>query len=438
MMMAMRRYTLALPLLAILPGFAQTAKEEMVPMRDGVRLATSIYLPEGNGPWPVVLTRTPYGKDMMYGPATHKPYLERGYARVVQDVARQVQIAKASTPPSPNDMEDGYDTIEWIAKQPWSNGKVGMVGPSAMGIATDLAAMTAPPHLVTGFVNVASGTRFQHTELSGRRFPAESQRRVAAPPGSPSARRSATDHPHLRRRSAHAGHAPVLRKHQHSDVQRRRVVRHFSRGNIDAFMGSQDHGGPEARGNQKLMMGAFGHGALKGDLKYPADAGNLNGGDTLRWFDYWMKGIDNGIMKEPAVRYYMMGDTFDKSAPGNQWRTAASWPPAATATSYYLTAAHALSTAKPSGHASLSYVSDPKNPIPAIGGNNLMMDRGPMDQRKVSSRADVLKFETEPLKQAVEIAGPLSAEPARCRPTPKTRTSSSSWWTCIPTGMKRW
>ena len=119
----------------------------------------------------------------------------------------------------------------------------------------------------------------------------------------------------------------------------------FEQGTLDSFTVLQTEGGPRARGNQKLMMGAFGHGALKGDLKYPADAGNLNDGDTIRWFDYWLKGIDNGVMKEPAVRYYVMGDSFDKSAPGNTWRTADSWPPPCTATSYYLTESHTLSTA---------------------------------------------------------------------------------------------
>jgi putative CocE/NonD family hydrolase len=184
----------------------------------------------------------------------------------------------------------------------------------------------------------------------------------------------------------------------------------FEQGTLDSFTALQTEGGPKARGNQKLMMGAFGQGALKGDLKYPAEAGNLNEGDAIRWFDYWLKGIDNGVMKEPAVRYYVMGDTFDKSAPGNTWRTADSWPPPSTATSYYLTQSHTLSSVKPSGAGKLSYVSDPKDPVPAIGGNNLMMDRGPMDQRKVSNRADVLKFETEPLKEAVEIVGPITAE----------------------------
>ena len=184
----------------------------------------------------------------------------------------------------------------------------------------------------------------------------------------------------------------------------------FLQGSIDSYTMLQTQAGPKARGNQKLMMGAFGHGNLSGDLKYPPDAGNLAMGDVVRWFDYWMKGIDNGIMKEPPVRYYLMGDTFDKSAPGNEWKTASTWPPPSTTTSYYLTASHALSTTKPSAHEQLTYVYDPNDPVPSIGGGNLMMPRGPMDQRKVSTRKDVLKFETEPLKQPVEITGRVAAE----------------------------
>jgi predicted acyl esterase len=86
------------------------------------------------------------------------------------------------------------------------------------------------------------------------------------------------------------------------------------------------------------------------------------------------------VAAQASVRYYVMGDTFDKSAPGNEWRTADRWPPASTATSYYLTESHTLSAVKPTSKGRLSYVSDPKDPVPAIGGNNLMMDRGPMDQ----------------------------------------------------------
>ncbi len=405
----MRRLLIFLPLIAILPAFAQTATEEMVPMRDGIHLATSVYRPEGVGPWPVILTRTPYGKDVMYGPATHRDYLQHGYVRVVQDVRGKFK-SEGKYAAFVDDMEDGYDTVEWIAKQPWSNGKVGMVGPSAMGIASNLAAMAAPPHLTTAFVNVAQGSSFRYSTYPGgvflKNLNEEWLRRQGVPPA---------DVPR-----------PIIRTYD--DDARKRDIRNyldkinipmynvggwydiFLQGNIDNFVDLQARGGPHARGNQKLMMGAFGHGALSGDLKYPAEAGNLNGGDPIRWFDYWMKGVDNGIMKEPAVRYYMMGDTFDKSAPGNQWRTADSWPPTSTATSYYLSASHTLTQSKPAGREKLSYVYDPKDPVPSIGGNNLMMDRGPMDQRKVSGRPDVLKFETEPLKQPIEIAGRVTAE----------------------------
>ncbi len=384
----MRRATLCLPLIAILPAFAQTATEEMVSMRDGVHLATSIYRPDGQGPWPVVLTRTPYGKDAMYGPSTHKAYLEHGYVRVVQDVRGKFK-SEGKYAAFINDMEDGYDTVEWIAKQPWSNGKVGMVGPSAMGIASNLAAMAAPPHLVTAFVNVAQGSSFRYSTYPGgvflKNLNEEWLRRQGVPPAEVP--------------------RPIIRTYD--DDARKRDIRNyldkidipmynvggwydiFLQGNIDNFVDLQARGGPHARGNQKLMMGAFGHGVLSGDLKYPSEAGNLNGGDPIRWFDHWMKGVDNGIMKEPAVRYYMMGDTFDKGAPGNQWRTADAWPPTSTATSYYLSASHTLTQSKPAGHEKQTYVYDPKDPIPSIGGNNLMMDRGPMDQREVSGRADV-------------------------------------------------
>jgi putative CocE/NonD family hydrolase len=105
-----------------------------------------------------------------------------------------------------------------------------------------------------------------------------------------------------------------------------------------------------------------------------------------------------------------MGDTFDPSAPGNVWRNADTWPPRSTATSYYLAAGGTLVTTAPSGNEKASYVYNPNDPAPTAGGNNLGIDRGPMDQRPVSARKDVLKFETAPLASATEIAGPLTAE----------------------------
>ena len=190
----------------------------------------------------------------------------------------------------------------------------------------------------------------------------------------------------------------------------------FLQGNIDNFVGLQTRGGKGARGNQKLVMGAVGHGRIRGDLKYPEDAGRLGAGqeEQLRFFDHWLKGADNGIMDEPAIRYYVMGDTMDESAPGNEWRTADNWPPPAEITPFYLQAGNRLSfdgtrtDGNGDADANLketSYVYDPNDPVPTVGGNNLSLPIGPMDQREVSGRSDVVKFETAPLDYAIEIVG---------------------------------
>jgi predicted acyl esterase len=396
---------------ALLPLYGQLVhaqrppiREEMVAMRDGVRLATSAYLPTGTGPWPVVLSRTPYGKDQGDPAKSEAEYMAHGYARVLQD-ARGKFKSEGKYVPFANDIEDGYDTIEWIAKQPWSNGKVGMVGASALGIATYNAAMSGAPHLLAAFVTVArgysrptGGVPMQHLEAWSRR---------QGVPGADVPRPTFRNYDDAGARDlrAYVGkvNVPFYNVAGWYDI--------FLQGNIDGFNLLQTQGGPTARGNEKLMIGAFGHGNVSGDLKYPADAGRIGGlGDPIRWFDHWLKAIDNGIMKEPTVRYFVMGDTFDKSAPGNDWRTADNWPPRSTATSYYLASGAKLALTRPSVQDKASYAYDPNDPVATRGGNNLMLELGPMDQRPVSGRKDVLKFETDPLKQAVEVAGPVSAE----------------------------
>ena len=161
----------------------------------------------------------------------------------------------------------------------------------------------------------------------------------------------------------------------------------FLQGTVDNFVGLQTRGGDKARGNQKLLMDCFGHGPeLQSELQLPKEARSQRNADLLRWFDYWMKGIDNGIMKEPAVRYWVLGDALDKSAPGNVWRTGDTWPPKSTATSYYLQANAKLSRELPGAEGQESYRYDPRDPAPTAGGNNLNLPKGPFDQRKVSSR----------------------------------------------------
>jgi predicted acyl esterase len=394
---------------------AAELQEVMVPMRDGVKLATNVFLPEGKGPWPVVLSRTPYNK----GPAVEraareKSYTDRGYVRVVQD-CRGRFASEGQYRAFIDDMDDGYDTVEWVAAQPWSNGKVGMIGGSALGITANHAAMSGAPHLVCTVVFVAHGSSYHYSGYPGgvflKNMNEEWLRRQGVPPADVPRPIHRVYDDSFRKRDI----AQYFPKMKTPSINIGGWYDIFSQGNIDAFCGLQERGAAPACGNQKLVMGAFGHGRLAGDLKYPSDAGLRDEELPFRWFDHWLKGVDNGVDREPAVRYYLMGDTFDPDSPGNEWRTSDVWPPKANTTSYYLQAGRKLLASAPTGNPDSAdsrdtFVYDPRNPVPTVGGNNLMLPLGPMDQREVSGRSDVLKYESEPLRQPIEIIGPVTAE----------------------------
>ena len=384
---------------------------EMVAMRDGVKLATDIYLPsEGKGPWPVILTRTPYNKSTALGAGRPTFWTGKGYAIVVQDCRGRFQ-SEGKYMPFMDDHFDGYDAVEWIAKQSWSNGKVGMSGASAMGIAANQASIMAPPHLTAMFVMVAPASAYQHAIYTGGIFRREMNESWLKAQKADDILKLTIEHAkddgylNIREGKLHweKVQVPVYNQGGWYDI--------FGQGNIDNFTGLQSRGGGLAAGNQKLMMGPWGHGAVE-EVKYPANANSmLDMAEQQRWFDYWLKGVSNGVMDEPAIKYYVMGDTTDPKAPGNEWRTAQAWPVPAKTTSFFLNAGGALSNAITSDKPSSStYSYDPKNPIPTIGGANLFAKKGPMDQRAIGERKDVLKFMTAPLDTPVEVTGPLTVE----------------------------
>jgi uncharacterized protein len=391
------------------PATATVTKptEEMVAMRDGVHLSTSIYLPEGKGPFPVVLIRTPYGKGTQA--VGYVAWTRRGFALVTQDVRGK---GKSEGPYRPfvDDANDGFDTVEWVARQEWSNGKVGMFGASAMGIAANLAAMMNPPHLVATFVMVARSSIYTQSAFMGGVFRKELneiwlKRQGALDVLEETFRHNLYDHFYdIAEMPLYWDKikVPVYNYGGWYDI--------FAQGNIDNFVGQQAQGGGGAAGNQKLMMGPWGHGQIE-EVKYPANSVTNVTEEALRWFDYWLQGKDNGIMDEPPVKYYVMGDVNDAKAPGNEWRTAISWPVPAKTTSYFLTAGGGLSDRLPgTGESVDTYKYDPKNPVPTIGGANLNIKKGPMDQRAVGSRQDLLKFMTPALDAPVEVTGRVKVE----------------------------
>jgi hypothetical protein len=156
--------------------------------------------------------------------------------------------------------------------------------------------------------------------------------------------------------------------------------------------------------SSRVVIGARGHAGMTGSLTYPPQA--LPGDSPQPWMDHWLKGIDNGVDKTPPIRYFLMGDTLRKGAPGNVWKQTDTWPVPSTPTSFYLVADGSLQLSAPTAaDASRSYAYDPANPVPMVGGNNMGDNKGPMDQRKLDGRDDILRFTTAPLSGPLTVTG---------------------------------
>ena len=206
---------------------ADGATEVLAEMRDKIKLAGNLYLPAGNGPFPCIVTRTPYGKDAMFAnPAGPKKYTDGGYAYLIQDV-RGKGRSEGYYQAFVNDAFDGYDTIEWMATQGWCNGKIGITGASAMGITSNLAATMAPPHLKAAFVVVAPSTRLTGTYIGGA-FKQKDSGDWSRGQGVPE-RSDCVLGDELSRQCVLGNHGNRRQPqvHQHSDVSVRRVVRHL-------------------------------------------------------------------------------------------------------------------------------------------------------------------------------------------------------------------
>ncbi len=389
----------------------------MVPMSDGVRLATDVILPpKGDGPFPALLSRTPYGRKMGGVPLVGALM---GYAVVAQDMRGRFDSEGDNLPfigCGWVDHADGADTVAWIRKQPWCNGKVGTIGGSAGGITQNLMAGAAPEGLVAQYIVVAAANLYTDAAYVGGALRQEQIEGWA--------RQHKFDPKSMDIWQAH----PTFDEYwQRFDSTRKHAVMNcpavhvggwfdsFSQGTIDSFVGRQYGGAAGARGTQRLVMGPWWHGGewsdKQGELTF-RDARCPGQYDMLLWFAHYLKGEDNGIAKQPAVAYYVMGDTADPKAPGNQWRYADRWPVPCTETAYYFHTDGKLAAAKPAagGLAFREYTFDPADPCPTVGGRNLTIPAGPMNQNRIEDRKDVLNFTTEPLAAPLEITGRVIAK----------------------------
>jgi uncharacterized protein len=389
---------------------------EKVAMHDGVHLATDIYQPESqNGPLPVILMRTPYNKDTG-AKALSSAAVKHGYVLVIQDMRGRFASEGNDSVVFHNDgwgsRRDGQESLEWIVRQHWCNGSIATQGASALGITQTMMAPNAPACLKAQFVQVAFDDQYLQGTYQGgvwRKSLIEPWLKVCN-----------FDHKSLDAFVKHPDYDAFWAE-GNAEAQAPRIdvpgiywggwYDIFCQGTINSFVSIQEHGGPHARGQCRLIMGPYAHGPFDG-LKYPTSAAKQpQAADAFRFFDDHLKGIDHGVSTEKPVHYYVMGDPEEKNAPGNYWRAADTWPPPSQPTPYYFHADGRLSAAPPSSvNAEKTYRYDPRDPVPTLGGQNLIPPKGPVDLRPIESRKDVLVFSTEKLDQSLEVTGRITAE----------------------------
>jgi len=410
-----------------------------VPMRDGVQLAANIFLPSEAGRFPILLVRTPYSKGDDLTP-NFRFFVENGYGMVVEDVRGRYE-SEGTFDSFMQEPKDGDDTLNWIARQSWSDGKIGMLGGSYLGIAQWKAALQRNTHL-KAIAPVVSGydeyrDRFYSTggafQVGHRLLWMAENLRVPDFP-TPDFDRFVRVLP-LRHADMDATgqRCEIFQKalnHPTEDAfwQNTSTRAHIDQVSVpvfsvggwyDNYVESDLAAFSALRRNSSVHRILIGPWAHNMSIKFDgADFGKESGAPVrrmqLQWFDQWLKLKDTPIMSQPPVRIFVMG--------ANHWRDEHEWPLARTKwTPLYLSGTGRANTlngdgalgARPPRKASPDrFQFDPRNPVPTAGGavccNPKIFPWGPMDQRAVERRPDVLVFTSPALTENLEVTGPVS------------------------------
>lgn len=436
-------------------------------MRDGVVLRANVFRPDDDGTYPVVLTRLPYGKDTSFSYAMLDPVrlAESGYIVVIQDVRGRFASGGAYGGFA-QEFDDGYDTVDWASKLPGSNGSVGMYGASYFGFTQLAAAVGGHPALKTlaptvVFHDAWDGVSFRGGALEWGMMASWYTAAIAVPE---MARTMARDENFL----AHFGRlvfdidnlsevgyfelplsnfTPLRRngllpnffnemKRDAEFLQRTSIVTHYPEMHVsasytggwyDAFLNSTIDSYQKVKSSghpARLLIGPWTHSNYSdtvGDMYFGMAANSafleLREDPTARhqrWFDSELKGAPNGVLDEPPIKYFTMGE--------NRFKTAYEWPlPETVYTPFYF---HSngqaqsvrgdgrLNTSQPTDEPADEYVYNPGDPVLTYGGNLLMTHAyppGPKDQAKTEARNDVLVYTSDVLEDRVEITGPVQA-----------------------------
>ncbi|MFC7392313.1 CocE/NonD family hydrolase [Scopulibacillus cellulosilyticus] len=457
---------------------SQILLEKNVPCtkRDGTILYSDIYRPNQDGQFPVMLTRLPYSKDLPF--YSHR-YLdtnrlvENGYVVIIQDVRGRYK-SEGEFFPFKYEAADGYDTVEWAAKLPYSSGKVGMFGLSYYGFTQLSAASERPPHLYAIFPAMTShdsrnGLLFHNgayelglfetwvlesivPDLLKRKHKNEKTYAEAMNSLAKSFNNISewyryspiNEWPPIKELGVADFFFELLQYNLEDDFwDKTGIAGKFEQINIPAYhaggwydclLGStidnyikikKQAEDPKVKDNQKLIVGPWAHGdfsSLIGERSFGVHASenwidlkedltNLH----IRWFDYWLKNIDTDITGEAPVKIFVMGI--------NEWRDEQEWPLARTIyTPYYFHSEGKANTRNGDGRLTVKkpadepvdqFIYDPHHPVLTQGGGTLydgINQVGPLDQRKVEERDDVLVYTSEPLEEALEVTGPVKVK----------------------------
>ncbi|PYQ07510.1 MAG: hypothetical protein DMF82_03735 [Acidobacteria bacterium] len=433
-------------------------RDVAVPMRDGVVLRADVWRPAPAGRFPVLVYRTPYDRRRAQREGSLVAHAaERGYAVVVQDV-RGRYGSDGEFEPYRNEGRDGYDTIEWAAAQAWSDGTVGTFGLSYPGAVQWLAAVESPPHLKamapamtfstpsnffysgglfdmswTTWIwnNIAPDVRVRHG-LSGPRTGEEARAAWERVRGSILGRLPLTaldefrevapylftwmEHPpgdpwwgwaELRNRYGRVGAAVLNLSGWHDEA-------YGPEGALTNFLGLREARRGQRDARTVLVIGPWVHGAVMDGAAEQSRSGQRAFGSAaaidyddlvLRFMDRYVRGLDNGVDREPPVRVFLMGE--------NTWRQADRWPvPGTTLRTLFLAGGAAANGGRlewrrtPDGADATSFTSDPARPVE----DPYAADAGAHDYRRLMDRKDLAVFDSEPFESDLRVVGRLSAE----------------------------
>lgn len=418
-----------------------------IEMRDGVKLYADIYVPSGEGPFPVILSRVPYGtqSDYILQPAYGKYFTDRGYVYVSQNVRGRFGSEGLFTAyVEGQEIPDAYDTVEWIVNQDWSNDNVGVMGESYYGYTSLMAAVSGHPavkaispanitlarekqSLDGVFPIQASGlwTLNMDDIVNGEYQDTDSLDLYHLPMITLGSENNMRDSLWRERVEGYLKDPSELKKSAIREYQKIRVpALHFggwydtfTRGSIAIWNGVKTYSeNLDVIDKQWLVIGPWDHDSMSvhiadiapattiGKRDFGTKAINTYGETVTEFFDYFLKGKDNGFIYTKRVYYFNIGD--------DDWREAEEWPPLSSEIqSFYLNVNQELTDKSPNEDSMSSYTYDPKNPITITEGTNIWLRSSEMKNRRtLLERDDILIFETEALQKDLEITGDISLE----------------------------